>query len=126
FVGVSLAMLFDGYLLSRMFDTRVFPASGAWPPGVASAEAIKSGDSGGVQARFLGLGMLVGIGGNWFGIIGFPAVPLTASSTLWSAASFPWGAGLRRHGIRPQGRLHSARLREWMAGTVSQLLARLR
>lgn len=68
FLGVSLAMLFDAYLLYRMFDTKVFPASGAWPPGVAAAEAIKAGDSGGVQARFLGLGMLVGIGGNWFGI----------------------------------------------------------
>ena len=44
FVGVGLAMLLDGYLLYRMFDTKVFPASGAWPPGVAAAEAIKAGD----------------------------------------------------------------------------------
>jgi uncharacterized oligopeptide transporter (OPT) family protein len=32
FVGVSAAMLLDAYLLYRLFDTRVFPASNAWPP----------------------------------------------------------------------------------------------
>lgn len=34
FVGVSAAMLLDAWLLYRLFDTRVFPASNAWPPGV--------------------------------------------------------------------------------------------
>src|SRR5215467_4733903 len=43
-VGAGLAMLLDAYLLYRMFDTKVFPASGTWPPGVAAAEAIKAGD----------------------------------------------------------------------------------
>ena len=32
FVGVSAAMLLDAWLLYRLFDTRVFPASNAWPP----------------------------------------------------------------------------------------------
>jgi uncharacterized oligopeptide transporter (OPT) family protein len=45
-IGVSFAMLLDAWLLYRMFDSRVFPASGAWPPGVAAAEAIKAGASG--------------------------------------------------------------------------------
>jgi uncharacterized oligopeptide transporter (OPT) family protein len=35
--GASLAMLLDGYLLYRMFDTKVFPASGTWPPRIAAA-----------------------------------------------------------------------------------------
>src|SRR6218665_1601752 len=30
FIGVSLAMLLDGYLLYRLFNTKIFPASGAW------------------------------------------------------------------------------------------------
>ena len=68
FIGVTLAMLFGGWLLYRMFDTKVFPASGAWPPGVAAAEAIKAGDSGGVQARLLGVGIAVDAAGSWFGI----------------------------------------------------------
>ena len=52
--GVFLAMLLDGYLLYRMFDTEVFPATGAWPPGAAAAEAIRAGDEGGRKAVMLG------------------------------------------------------------------------
>ena len=65
FAGVFLAMLVDGYLLYRMFDSEVFPATGAWPPGAAAAEAIRAGDEGGRKAAILGVGVLVGIIGNW-------------------------------------------------------------
>ncbi len=61
-------MLLDAYLLYRMFDTRIFPATGTWPPGVAAAEAIKAGDVGGRKAALLGLGILVGMFGSWFKI----------------------------------------------------------
>src|ERR1700730_15583964 len=63
-VGAALSMLLDGYMLYRMFDTRVFPAAGTWPPGVAAAEAIRVGDAGGRRAALLGVGLLVGIAGN--------------------------------------------------------------
>src|SRR6202048_1972865 len=59
FVGVFLAMLVDGYLLYRMFDSEVFPTSGAWPPGVAAAEAIRAGDEGGRKLAVLGTGVVV-------------------------------------------------------------------
>jgi uncharacterized oligopeptide transporter (OPT) family protein len=62
-IGVSLAMLLDAWLLYRMFDTPVFPASHPWPPGVAAAEAIKAGDQGGKQAWTL-------LGGLFTGAIG--------------------------------------------------------
>ncbi len=65
FAGVFLAMLIDGYMLYRMFDSEVFPATGAWPPGAAAAEAIRAGDEGGRKAVVLGIGVLVGIFGNW-------------------------------------------------------------
>jgi uncharacterized oligopeptide transporter (OPT) family protein len=65
FAGVFLAMLIDGYVLYRMFDSEVFPATGAWPPGAAAAEAIRAGDEGGRKAVILGIGVVVGIGGNW-------------------------------------------------------------
>ncbi|MEJ0016473.1 MAG: OPT/YSL family transporter [Acetobacteraceae bacterium] len=65
FAGVFLAMLLDGYLLYRMFDSEVFPATGAWPPGAAAAEAIRAGDEGGRKAAILGAGVVVGIAGNW-------------------------------------------------------------
>jgi len=67
-VGAALSMLLDGYLLYRMFDTRVFPASGTWPPGVAAAEAIRAGDAGGRRAALLVVGLLIGIAGSWFKI----------------------------------------------------------
>src|SRR5436853_341357 len=56
-IGAALSMLLDAYLLYRMFDTRVFPATGIWPPGVAAAEAIKAGDVGGRKAALLGAGL---------------------------------------------------------------------
>lgn len=58
FCGVSAAMLLDAYLLYRLFDTRVFPASNAWPPGGAAAEAIKAGDRDGRQAWLLVAGIV--------------------------------------------------------------------
>jgi len=61
-------MLLDAYLLYRMFGTRVFPAEGSWPPGVAAGEAIRAGDEGGRKATILGVGLGLGVVGNWFGI----------------------------------------------------------
>jgi uncharacterized oligopeptide transporter (OPT) family protein len=65
FAGVFLAMMVDGYLLYRMFDSEVFPTGGAWPPGVAAAEAIKAGDEGGRKLAILGAGVVVGVAGGW-------------------------------------------------------------
>ncbi|WP_077037024.1 OPT/YSL family transporter [Pelomonas sp. KK5] len=67
-VGVSLAMLLDGWLLYRMFDTPVFPARQPWPVGIATAEAIKAGDSGGRQARILAGGLVLGAAGALLGL----------------------------------------------------------
>ncbi|OWT73768.1 MULTISPECIES: OPT/YSL family transporter [unclassified Achromobacter] len=96
FIGVSLAMLLDGYLLYRMFDTRIFPASGAWPPGTAAAEAIKAGDEGGKQAGVLGLGIGVGLVGTWLG------VPMSAFGTaflgnIWALSMFGVGLLIRAY-----------------------------
>ena len=94
FVGVALAMLLDGFLLYRMFDSTIFPAEGAWPPGVAAAEAIKAGDEGGARARLLGIGILVGAIGSWF------KIPMSAFGTafignIWALTMFGVGLLLR-------------------------------
>lgn len=68
FMGVALAMLLDGYLLYKLFNTRLFPATGAWPHGVAAAESIKAGDKGGKQAVLLGIGIFLGALGSFFKI----------------------------------------------------------
>jgi len=59
--GAALSMLLDGYMLYRMFDTRVFPATGTWPPGIAAAEAIRAGDAGGRRGLLLVVGLLIGV-----------------------------------------------------------------
>ncbi|WP_116474738.1 OPT/YSL family transporter [Zobellella maritima] len=67
-VGATLAMLIDGTMLYGLFNTRPFPATGTWPAGVATAEALWAGDKGGRKAVFLGLGIAGGIGGAMAGI----------------------------------------------------------
>jgi uncharacterized oligopeptide transporter (OPT) family protein len=42
FLGAIIGMVVDTWILYKVFDTRVFPSSGIWPPGVATAETIIS------------------------------------------------------------------------------------
>lgn len=67
-MGALAAMLVDGAMLYFLFGSKVFPASGSWPSGVATAEAIWAGDRGGRKAAFLGLGVVVGVAGAWLGV----------------------------------------------------------
>ncbi|BCB17577.1 OPT/YSL family transporter [Bosea sp. ANAM02] len=108
--GAFFAMLLDGYLLYRMFDSRVFPATGAWPPGVAAAEAIKAGDEGGRKAVLMGVGFgtailtgFIKIPLAWIGFAGSTAVssiPMSAFGVafignIWALAMFGIGLLLR-------------------------------
>lgn len=99
FAGVALAMLLDAYLLYRMFDTKVFPATGAWPPGVAAAEAIKAGDEGGRKAVLLGVGVAIGAVGSFFKIP-MSAFGIAFIGNIWALAMF--GVGLLLRGYAPQ------------------------
>jgi uncharacterized oligopeptide transporter (OPT) family protein len=96
FSGVFMAMLIDGYMLYRMFDSEVFPATGAWPPGAAAAEAIRAGDEGGRKAVVLGVGVIVGIAGNW---LIAPAVMsafgVAFIGNIWALSMFGIGLLLR-------------------------------
>ncbi|MGO2465227.1 MAG: OPT/YSL family transporter [Serratia proteamaculans] len=96
FCGVAAAMLLDAYLLYRMFDTKIFPAANAWPPGVAAAEAIKAGDRGGKQAWLLVVGVGVGIAGSML------KIPMAAFGTafignIWALGMFGIGLLLRAY-----------------------------
>ncbi|MDR5815249.1 OPT/YSL family transporter [Caballeronia sp. LZ033] len=95
FAGVALGMLLDGYMLYRLFNTSVFPASGAWPHGVAAAEAIKAGDQGGRQARLLGAGIVMGLTGSWLGI------PMSAFGTAFIGNV--WALGMLGIGLLLRG-----------------------
>jgi uncharacterized oligopeptide transporter (OPT) family protein len=95
FIGVTLAMLTDGYLLYRMFDSEVFPATGAWPPGAAAAEAIRAGDEGGRKAVVLGVGVVLGIAGNWLAGIPMSAFGVAFIGNIWALTMFGVGLLLR-------------------------------
>lgn len=68
FCGVAAAMIVDALMLYRLFDTKIFPAAGTWPPGIAAGEAIRAGDKGGRRAGLLGIGVVVGAAGSALGI----------------------------------------------------------
>jgi len=69
FAGVAMAMIIDAIMLYRLYGTAIFPAEGAWPPGVAAAEVIRMGDSGRRAGRTLAIGGGVGLAG---GVLGLP------------------------------------------------------
>lgn len=114
FAGVFLAMLLDGYMLYRLFDSEVFPATGAWPPGAAAAEAIRAGDEGGRKAAILGAGVLVGIVGNWLWAIPMSAFGVAFIGNVWALMMFGVGlllrgySGLLFSGFLPGGDINKA------------------
>jgi uncharacterized oligopeptide transporter (OPT) family protein len=93
--GVVLAMFLDGYLLYRMFDSEVFPATGAWPPGAAAAEAIRAGDEGGRKGLVLVGGVAVGIIGNWWLAGPMSAFGVAFIGNIWALTMFGVGLLLR-------------------------------
>ncbi|HTV88486.1 MAG TPA: OPT/YSL family transporter [Stellaceae bacterium] len=97
-IGAALSMLLDGYMLYRMFDTRIFPATGTWPPGIAAAEAIRAGDAGGKRGLLLVVGLLVGIAGSWM------KVPMSAFGVafignVWALTMFGIGLLIRGYAL---------------------------
>jgi uncharacterized oligopeptide transporter (OPT) family protein len=101
-VGAALSMLLDGYMLYRMFDTRIFPAAGTWPPGVAAAEAIRAGDAGGRRAALLGVGLLIGIAGSWLKIP-MSAFGVAFIGNVWALTMFGIGLLIRGYAMPVAG-----------------------
>ena len=64
--GAVIGLAVDSWVLYRVFDSRLLPASAAWPAGIAAAETIKAGDEGGRKAKLLGLSAVVGFVGSLF------------------------------------------------------------
>ncbi len=94
FIGVLLAMLLDAYMLYRVFDSEVFPAQEAWPPGVAAAEAIRAGDQGGRRSLVLGAGVAAGAAGAWCGIP-MSAFGVAFIGNFWALSMFGTGLLIR-------------------------------
>ena len=97
--GVALAMLVDATMLYGLFGSRAFPAEGAWPPGVAAAEAIRAGDEGGHRVKLLGVGLVAGIVGTGFLGIPMSAFGVAFIGNMWALVMF--GLGLLLRGYSP-------------------------
>ena len=67
-IGVFLATIIDATILWKTFDSPMFPAEGAWAPGVASAETIKAVVNKGKKAMLLLAGMAMGVVGKIAGL----------------------------------------------------------
>lgn len=98
--GVALAMMVDATMLYRMFGSRAFPSEGAWPPGVAAAEAIRAGDEGGRRVAILGAGLAAGVVGTGFLGIPMSAFGVAFIGNIWALSMF--GVGLLVRGYSPQ------------------------
>ncbi|MBK0331555.1 OPT/YSL family transporter [Brachybacterium sp. MASK1Z-5] len=89
-LGASLGLAIDVYVLYRAYGSRFFPASAAWPPGVAAAETIKAGDQGGKQAVVLISGGVVGFVAS---LLGLPmsAAGIAMIGNMWALLMFAAG-----------------------------------
>jgi uncharacterized oligopeptide transporter (OPT) family protein len=89
--GATAGLLIDSYILYRVFDSRIFPASGTWPPGVAAGETILAGDRGGRRAYLLVGGVALGMLGSLF-TIPMSAFGVAFIGNIWALTMF--GVGL--------------------------------
>ncbi|MCL4367771.1 MAG: OPT/YSL family transporter [Actinobacteria bacterium] len=96
-IGATMAMFIDWFMLYWVYDSRLFPGAGAWPPGVAAAEAIIAGDQGGRRAGILGIGVVVGIVGNVFGVSG-SAFGVAFIGNIFALTMFGVGLLIRGYG----------------------------
>ncbi|MFJ9583321.1 OPT family oligopeptide transporter [Streptomyces acidicola] len=89
--GAVIGLAVDSWVLYRVFDSKLLPATGSWPAGIAAAETIKAGDTGGRKAAILGVGAVIGVVGALF------KLPTSAAGVgflgnIWALAMF--GIGL--------------------------------
>lgn len=85
-IGALLAGVLDLFYVYRIYDSDLYPASSAWPPGVATAQAIFAGDEGGSKALRLVQGLAAGAIGTHFGL------PMAGIGIVFIANMFAMGS----------------------------------
>ncbi|TWT03639.1 OPT/YSL family transporter [Planomicrobium sp. CPCC 101079] len=98
-IGAGLALFIDVFILYKVFDSKIFGSNEAWPPGIATAEALKAGDEGGSKAKYLGLGILGGLVGSHFGI-SMSAFGVAFIGNIWALTMFGIGLLLRGYSVQ--------------------------
>ncbi|GAX91744.1 OPT/YSL family transporter [Effusibacillus lacus] len=97
-IGAALAMFIDAGILYKLFDSKIFPATGTWAPGVATAESILAGDKGGKRAALLGVGTLIGLIGSYFKI-SMSAFGVAFIGNVWALTMFGIGLMFRQYSV---------------------------
>lgn len=111
FVGAFAATAISIYFVYKLYDSKVYPASASWPPGVATAETIEAGDRGGEKIRRLLQGIAAGAVGNmiripsaWIGIpggasFGLPmaGIGIVFLANIWSMSALAVGLLIRAY-----------------------------
>ncbi len=97
-LGALLGLLIDAAMVYRLFGSKVYPATGLWPVGIATAECIMAGDRGGRRARLLGLGGIIGGAGRYLGIP-MDVFGVCWIGNIWALSMF--GIGLLARGYAP-------------------------
>jgi uncharacterized oligopeptide transporter (OPT) family protein len=97
-IGAALAMFVDAVLLYKLFDSKLFPASESWAPGVATAESILAGDKGGKRAGLLGIGTGIGVIGSYFHI-SMSAFGVAFIGNIWALSMFGIGLMIRQYSV---------------------------
>lgn len=97
-IGAALAMFVDAAILYKLFDSKLFPATGTWAPGVATAESIQAGDKGGKRAGLLGIGTVIGLIGSYFNI-SMSAFGVAFIGNIWALTMFGIGLMIRQYSV---------------------------
>jgi len=97
--GALIGSMLSIYIMGRLFDSKIFPATAAWPMGKAVASTITAGDEGGKKGFQLLSGLVVGAVAGFFGI---PAagVGIAFIANMGSMAALGIGMILRGHSVR--------------------------
>lgn len=96
-IGVLIAGFIDILLSYWIFDSPFYPARNPWPPGIATAEAIKAALGRGKRALILLYGMIFGGALTYLGYPG-DVVGITLITQIIAITSFGIGLILRAYG----------------------------
>ncbi len=96
-LGVLIAGVVDILFANWIFDSPFYPARNPWPPGIATAEAIRAALGRGKRALLLLYGMIFGGALTYLGYPG-DVVGITLITQLVAITSFGIGLVLRAYG----------------------------